>query len=116
MNLNELAKHCYDNAVRRGKVTDVTTKRDFMLDLLNEVFEFDKAKQWDTDDCKELIEDLEKSATDAQFDLRFCESIKNHEPNEIADIISILLTYCHKMGYDIDKYLKHTVKYNSIRN
>ena len=40
MNLNELAKHCYDNAVRRGKVTESTTKRDFMLSLLGEHSDF----------------------------------------------------------------------------
>ena len=115
MNLNELAKKCFDNAVRRGKVTEKTTKREFTIAVMEEVFEFDKATPWNTKKKQNLIDDLEKSKTDAQFQLRFEESLKNYEPNEIADIICVLLTYSHLQGYDIEKYVNLTVKYNEVR-
>lgn len=115
MSLNELAKKCYDNAVRRGKVTEKTTKREFMLDLMNEMFEFNSSTPWNSEKKQNLIDDLEKSKTDAQFQLRFEESLKNYEPNEIADIICVLLNYSHLKGYDIEKYMNLTIKYNELR-
>lgn len=115
MNLNELAKKCFVNAVLRGKVTKETQKKDFVTDAIREIIEFDRATPWNSEKKQNLIDDLEKSKTDAQFQLRFEESLKNYEPNEIADIICVLLSYSHLQGYDIEKYVNLTVKYNEVR-
>lgn len=115
MNLNDLARKCCENSLRRGKVTKDTKKKDFVTDAIREIIEFDRATPWNSEKKQNLIDDLEKSKTDAQFQLRFEESLKNYEPNEICDVICTLLTYSHIKGYDIEKYMDLTVKYNEIR-
>ena len=130
VNLNDLAKQSHKLALKRGKINQFTTDKNFLLDIQKEFAELLQAKEvGDVPLMYDRIQLVLDSSTDIdqenikevkeKFKTLLVKKYKNNvsgtKVEEIVDMIFVLLTYSVHLGIDIELALQAKLHYNNVR-